>query len=112
MKANQPRVQPHQVKPRLLMSQQRLTILTLLRKNGGSATFLATQAALGYASAGSLSVMAKGLEDVGFVRIKKEFVDRRPRTTLQLTEKGRNAIINHLAELSQMAAEPTMEATA
>ena len=40
---------------------------------------------------GNLSSHLSKLETAGYVEIKKEFVDKIPRTLLRLTEKGRNA---------------------
>lgn len=40
---------------------------------------------------GNLSSHLSKLETAGYVEIKKEFVDKIPRTLLALTEKGRNA---------------------
>ena len=41
---------------------------------------------------GNLSVNLRKLEEVGYVRIQKEFVDRIPRTLIRLTDEGRQAI--------------------
>ena len=41
---------------------------------------------------GNLSVNLRKLEDAGYVSIKKEFVDRVPRTLIRLTGDGRRAI--------------------
>lgn len=40
---------------------------------------------------GNLSSHMKKLEDSGYIEVMKEFVDRRPRTTLKLTPVGRKA---------------------
>ena len=40
---------------------------------------------------GNLSSHLSRLEAAGYVEIKKEFVDKIPRTLLRLTEQGRNA---------------------
>lgn len=41
---------------------------------------------------GNLSSHMSKLEDTGYIEIKKEFVDKIPRTLLRLTDKGREAI--------------------
>jgi DNA-binding MarR family transcriptional regulator len=41
---------------------------------------------------GNLSVNLRKLEEAGYVRITKEFVDRIPRTLIRLTGEGRQAI--------------------
>jgi DNA-binding MarR family transcriptional regulator len=40
---------------------------------------------------GNLSSHMKKLEEAGYIEVMKEFVDRRPRTTLKLTLVGRKA---------------------
>jgi DNA-binding MarR family transcriptional regulator len=40
---------------------------------------------------GNLSSHMKKLEEAGYIEVLKEFVDRRPRTTLKLTPAGHNA---------------------
>ncbi|MES0362237.1 MAG: transcriptional regulator, partial [Anaerolineales bacterium] len=52
-------------------------------------TFLMRQTGL---TRGNLSVNLRKLEEVGYVRIQKEFVDRIPRTLIRLTDEGRQAI--------------------
>ena len=40
---------------------------------------------------GNLSSHMKKLEEAGYIEVQKDFVDRRPRTMLKLTENGRIA---------------------
>lgn len=40
---------------------------------------------------GNLSSHLSKLEETGYVKIEKEFVDKKPRTTLSLTKEGRMA---------------------
>ncbi|MBE0687461.1 MAG: transcriptional regulator [Anaerolineaceae bacterium] len=40
---------------------------------------------------GNLSSHMKKLDEAGYIEVQKEFVDRRPRTTLKLTPDGRKA---------------------
>ena len=40
---------------------------------------------------GNLSTHLRKLEDAGYVKIEKRFVDRRPQTRVHLTKTGRNA---------------------
>lgn len=51
-------------------------------------TFLMKQ--LGF-TWGNLSSHLSKLEDAGYVHVEKEFVEKKPRTTLMLTEAGRTA---------------------
>ena len=48
---------------------------------------------------GNLSVHARVLEKGGYLRIKKGFVGRRPRTTLALSAKGKEAFKRYIARL-------------
>jgi DNA-binding HxlR family transcriptional regulator len=51
---------------------------------------------------GNLSVHLKKLEEAGYVAVKKEFVDRKPRTTYALTKNGRKAFENYLDHLEKL----------
>lgn len=48
---------------------------------------------------GNLSVHARVLEKGGYLKIRKSFVGRRPRTTLSLTPKGREAFRAYITRL-------------
>lgn len=50
-----------------------------------------------------LSKQATALEAAGYVKIKKGYVGKRPRTWLSLTKEGRAAFQNHLAALRAVA---------
>ncbi|HEX2646933.1 MAG TPA: transcriptional regulator [Candidatus Dormibacteraeota bacterium] len=53
------------------------------------------------------SVMSKqmsALEEVGYVKVHKGYVQSRPRTWLSLTKKGRGTFDRHLAALREIAA--------
>ena len=51
---------------------------------------------------GNLSAHAKKLEDAKLIRVKKEFVDRKPRTTYVCTDRGRNEIDNYLSKVEEI----------
>jgi DNA-binding MarR family transcriptional regulator len=51
------------------------------------------------ATNGNLSVHLRKLEEAGFVRLEKRFADRRPATTVHLTEAGAEAWSRYLAAL-------------
>jgi DNA-binding MarR family transcriptional regulator len=55
-------------------------------------TFLMKQ--LGF-TWGNISSHLTKLEEAGYVAIEKEFVDKKPRTTLSLTKEGRTAFQNY-----------------
>ena len=51
---------------------------------------------------GNLSSHLSRLETAGYVEIKKEFVDKIPRTLLRLTEQGRNAFHEYRQNMKQV----------
>lgn len=51
---------------------------------------------------GSLGAHLKRLEEEGHVRVRKEFVDRKPVTWYALTAGGRRALQAHLAALEAL----------
>ncbi len=51
------------------------------------------------ATDGNLSAHLSKLEEAGYVRIDKTFVDKKPRTNVHLTAKGRKAWIDYLDKL-------------
>lgn len=74
----------------LIHAPTRLKILAYLSiVESADFTFLLRQTGL---TRGNLSVNLRKLEEVGYVSIKKEFVERIPRTLIRLTDEGRNAI--------------------
>jgi DNA-binding MarR family transcriptional regulator len=51
---------------------------------------------------GNLSSHMKKLEEVGYIEVMKEFVDRRPRTTLKLTPMGLKAFKSYRDNLRSL----------
>ena len=51
---------------------------------------------------GNLSVHARKLEDAGYLRCIKSFVERHPRTEFKLTAAGRRALENYLEEMESV----------
>ncbi|MGB7406470.1 MAG: transcriptional regulator [Pacificimonas sp.] len=54
---------------------------------------------------GNLSVHLRKLEDAGYVRVEKTFVDRKPLTVAHMTAEGREAWIGYLDNLKAMLGE-------
>ena len=74
---------------RIIHEPARLLILAYLSVvESADFLFLMNQTNL---TRGNLSSHLSKLETAGYVEIKKEFVDKIPRTLLRLTEKGRQA---------------------
>ena len=51
---------------------------------------------------GNLSSHLSKLEAAGYVEIKKEFVEKIPRTLLRLTETGKNAFVEYRQKMQQV----------
>jgi DNA-binding HxlR family transcriptional regulator len=51
---------------------------------------------------GNLSIHLKKLEEVGYISIRKEFINRKPITTYKLTDHGRNAFEIYISRLEQL----------
>jgi DNA-binding transcriptional ArsR family regulator len=53
-------------------------------------------------SDGNLSVHARILEEAGYLKTTKAFVGRRPRTTMQLTSRGKRAFDDYVNYLERI----------
>ena len=51
---------------------------------------------------GSLGIHLQKLEEVGYIKSKKTFVGRRPKTTYTLTATGRRALIKYLESMQKL----------
>jgi DNA-binding MarR family transcriptional regulator len=52
---------------------------------------------------GNLGIHLGKLEEAGYVSIAKEFVKRKPRTTVRITPVGRKAFLSHVDRLASVA---------
>ncbi|MHC4527110.1 MAG: winged helix-turn-helix domain-containing protein [Planctomycetota bacterium] len=50
---------------------------------------------------GNLGAHLTKLEGAGYIKVEKTFVDRKPRTFVSITGKGRDAFTEHTAALKQ-----------
>ena len=84
----------------LLMSPVRLGVISVLmtRKH---ATFSDLRQLLELTQ-GNLTIHLQKIEQAAYIKIKKEFVKKRPRTTLSITAKGRSAFLRHLEILNSI----------
>jgi len=78
----------------------RLGVMAYL-SGAGSADFNTLKARL-QATDGNLSAHLRKLEDAGFVKVEKTFVNRKPLTTLTLTDAGRTAFTAYLDAISKL----------
>ena len=84
----------------LMLSKARLGIISALV--GGDKlefTYLRNSLEL---SDGNLSVQISKLEEAGYMKVEKIFVDRKPKTFCKITAKGRNALVRLLKHLEKM----------
>lgn len=84
----------------LLLSKMRLGIVAELLGSQWVA-FSELQHSLG-ASNGNLGAHVAKLIDAGYVTEEKSFVARRPQTRYRLTDRGRTALVTHVAQLQAL----------
>lgn len=87
----------------LLLSQVRLGVISVLVSRA-DATFTDLKDLLGLTQ-GNLTVHLQKLEDADYIEVNKEFVKRKPRTTLSITGTGRAAFLHHLEQLNSIAGD-------
>jgi len=66
-----------------------------------SADFLFLQRQTGL-TWGNISSHVRKLEDAGYIKVQKEFLDKKPHTTLTLTESGRAAFKEYRNSMKQV----------
>jgi DNA-binding MarR family transcriptional regulator len=84
----------------LILSRTRLGIVSALL-GGDELEFTYLRKALKL-SDGNLSVQIRKLEEAGYIKVKKVFVDRKPKTFCKITAKGRKAVRNLIDKLQNM----------
>lgn len=85
---------------RLIHEPARLLIIAnLYVVESGDFTFLMRQTGLTW---GNLSSHMSKLEDAGYIEVEKEFVNRKPRTMLKLTDSGREAFKQYRQKMQQV----------
>lgn len=88
---------------RAVHAPARLMILAYLSAvDSADFTFLLNQTKL---TRGNLSSHLQKLEEVGYISVQKEFVDRIPRTLIRLTDEGREAIQVYKETMRQVVDE-------
>ncbi len=85
---------------RVVHEPARLLILAYLSVvESADFLFLMNQTGL---TRGNLSSHLSKLETVGYIEVKKEFVEKIPRTLLRLTDAGRKAFVNYRNGMKQV----------
>ncbi len=85
---------------RLIHEPARLSIMTALAACK-SADYLFLQRLTGL-TGGNLSSHILKLEEGGLIQIEKRFIERKPNTQVQITDKGRKAIEEHWMQLENL----------
>ena len=84
----------------LILSKTRLGIIAALM--GGDKldfTYLRDTLKL---SDGNLSIQIRNLEEAGYIKVEKVFVDRKPKTFCKITRKGQKAVKNLIGNLESL----------
>ena len=84
----------------LLHSRVRLAIVAFLA-GAKTADFSAVRDAT-KTTDGNASVHLRKLEEAGYVTAEKRFVQRKPQTRYALTDRGRKALLDHIAHLETL----------
>lgn len=84
----------------LILSKTRLGIISALL-GGDELEFTYLRNALKLTD-GNLSVQIRKLEEAGYIKVKKTFVDRKPKTFCRITAKGRKAVRNLIDRLQNI----------
>jgi DNA-binding MarR family transcriptional regulator len=84
----------------LILSRTRLGIISALI-GGDELEFTYLRNALKL-SDGNLSVQIRKLEEAGYIKVKKMFIDRKPKTFCKIAPKGRKAITDLVRHLDKL----------
>ena len=84
----------------LILSKTRLGIISALI-GGDKLDFTYLRDILNL-SDGNLSIQIRKLEDAGYLKVEKKFVDRKPKTFCKITAKGQKAIKTLIKELENI----------
>lgn len=84
----------------MILSKTRLGIISAL-VGGDTLEFTYLRDVLNL-SDGNLSVQIRKLEEAGYIKVKKGFVDRKPKTFCKITAKGQKAIKKLIGILEEM----------
>jgi len=84
----------------LILSKTRLGIISALI-GGDKLEFTYLRNALKL-SDGNLSVQIRKLEESGYIKVEKIFVNRKPKTFCRITPKGRKAVVRLVKHLEDL----------
>ena len=84
----------------LILSRTRLGIISALI-GGDKLEYTYLRNALNL-SDGNLSVQIRKLEEAGYIKVEKIFVERKPKTFCKITSKGQKAVKNLISKLENL----------
>lgn len=84
----------------LILSKTRLGIIAALM-GGDKLDFTYLRDVLKL-SDGNLSIQIRKLEEAGYIKVQKVFVDRKPKTFCKMTRKGQKAVKNLIGKLESL----------
>ena len=84
----------------LILSKTRLGIISALI-SGDKLDFTYLRNTLNL-SDGNLSVQIRKLEEAGYIKVEKIFVNRKPKTFCKITGKGQKAVLNLISRLEDI----------
>jgi DNA-binding MarR family transcriptional regulator len=84
----------------LILSKTRLGIISALI-GGDKLEFIYLRNTLNL-SDGNLSVQIRKLEEAGYIKVEKVFIDRKPKTFCKITNKGRKSIRDLIKKLENL----------
>jgi len=85
---------------KVIHERARLGIMSMLAA-AGELSFVELKEHLGMTD-GNLSVHLRSLEEAGYLDLQRDQVDRKPRTTLRITRRGRAAFRDYLDLLERI----------
>jgi len=83
-----------------LMSRTRLGIISALI-GGNKMEFTYLRDSIGLTD-GNLSVQINNLQEAGYIKVEKVFLDRKPKTFCMISAKGQRALKNLLKQLEDL----------
>lgn len=85
---------------RVIHEPARLLIMTYLSLvDTADFVFLTRETQL---TRGNLSSHLRTLENAGYITVEKEFIERKPRTLLKITQEGRQALSKYRKDIEQI----------
>jgi DNA-binding MarR family transcriptional regulator len=83
----------------ILHSQLRLSIVSILMSvEEANFTFIKDTTR---AAAGNISIQIKKLQDAGYIKVRKAFIDNYPNTAVSITGKGKKAFEKYVNDLKK-----------